>query len=497
MIKNLLFDLGGVIMNLDRMRAVRGLQALGMANADKVLGEYAQQGPFGALESGAITIDEFHRQMASLIDGKVDYDAIDRAFISFLDGIPSYRLDALKELRKDFGIYLLSNTNKLMWETEIKHQFRQQGLEIEDYFDGIVTSFEAKVMKPHAEIFNYAQEKLNIEPSETLFLDDSETNCEAARKLGWNAVCVTPGTEFTELIPPKRRSIVAVGMFDGVHAGHKFVLERLCELAETLKLEPVVVTFANHPCSVVRPDKTPLLITDVKSRIELIRKTGVERVEVLSFDESLRQLTAAEFVEKILKPRFGAEAVLIGYDNGFGSDKLNGADAYRSVLEPLGVTVYGCSPYAGFEVSSTMIRRALLEGDIEAANKMLGREFRISGKVVTGRKLGSTIGFPTANISVDKELILPKQGVYAAECCGLPTMVNIGTAPTVSKDAEAPVTVEAHIIGGEDDKMNLYGKTIDIYLLARIRDERRFENLDELKTALERDRKVVSGMVIR
>lgn len=200
MIKNLLFDLGGVIMNLNRMRAVHALEALGMDSASKILGEYAQQGPFGALESGAISIDEFHRQMASYIAGEVNYDDIDSAFISFLDGIPAHRLDALRELKKSYGVFLLSNTNQLMWDTEIARQFRQQGLTIHDYFDGIVTSFEARVMKPDAAIFRYAERKLGITPAETLFLDDSETNCHAAAALGWNVAVVTPGTEFTDIV---------------------------------------------------------------------------------------------------------------------------------------------------------------------------------------------------------------------------------------------------------------------------------------------------------
>lgn len=182
------------------MRAVRALEALGMSNANEILGEYAQKGPFGALESGAITVDEWRQQMAAYIPGGVDYDELDRAFIAFLVGIPAYRLDRLKELRRRYKVYMLSNTNPLMWETEIKHQFRQQGAEMEDYFDGIVTSFEAKVMKPAAEIFHYAQRKLDIEPGETLFLDDSPANCQAARSLGWHAACVAPGSEFVDVI---------------------------------------------------------------------------------------------------------------------------------------------------------------------------------------------------------------------------------------------------------------------------------------------------------
>ena len=200
MIRNLLFDLGGVIMDIERMRAVRALQALGMKQADKVLGEYAQSGPFGDLESGLITPDEFHKRMASMIDSNVSYDEIDRAFVKFLVGIPRHRLESLRQWRTKYKLYLLSNTNIIMWESEIKRQFTQEGFTINDYFDGIVTSFEAKVMKPDPAIFKYAERQLGIVPEETLFLDDSEANCEAARRLGWHAECVHPGVEFNDIL---------------------------------------------------------------------------------------------------------------------------------------------------------------------------------------------------------------------------------------------------------------------------------------------------------
>lgn len=200
MIKNLLFDLGGVIMNLDRMRAVRNLKKLGMEDADTVLGQYAQQGPFALLESGTISPDEFHRRMIALIPGGADPEAVDEAFISFLDGIPTHRLRALRELRENFRLFMLSNTNAIMWETEIKRQFAQEGLGIADYFDGVVTSYTTGVMKPDARIFEITEERLAIRPAETLFLDDSQANCDAATRLGWHAACVEPGKEFTEVI---------------------------------------------------------------------------------------------------------------------------------------------------------------------------------------------------------------------------------------------------------------------------------------------------------
>lgn len=198
--KNLLFDLGGVIMDIERQRAVDAFKAIGFKDADSYLGEYAQSGSFAALESGLITPEQWRDDIRSHISGHVSDADIDNAFINFLVGIPVHRLEALRRLRSRYGIYLLSNTNPVMWNTEIARQFRGEGREREDYFDGMVTSFEARVMKPEAAIFDYAAEKLGIVPAETLFLDDSQKNCEAARALGWHAACVKPGTEFTDIL---------------------------------------------------------------------------------------------------------------------------------------------------------------------------------------------------------------------------------------------------------------------------------------------------------
>ena len=201
MIKNLLFDLGGVIMNLDRDRCVRAFEALGMRDADEFLGVYGQKGAFLALERGDIDADEFRREIRPLFDREVTDEEIDSAFNQFLTGIPQERLRALRQLRKRYGVYLLSNTNKIMMNGFIAEQFRQEeGMEMKDYFDGVVASYVAKCYKPDREIFDYACEKCGIKPEETLFFDDSQANVDAARALGFYAELVAPGTEFTEIL---------------------------------------------------------------------------------------------------------------------------------------------------------------------------------------------------------------------------------------------------------------------------------------------------------
>ncbi|MBR3831615.1 MAG: HAD family phosphatase [Muribaculaceae bacterium] len=200
MIKNLLFDLGGVIMDIRRLNCVASFERLGMKDADSFLGEYSQKGPFLQLEEGLINEAQFRDAVREFIDGEVTDEQIDKAFCDFLVGIPTYRLEQLRQLKKQYGIYMLSNTNPIMWHSRIAEEFRQEGMEREDYFDGIVTSFEARSIKPDAKIFHTVVEKLGIKPEETLFLDDSQKNLDAASALGFHTLLVAPGSEFFDLI---------------------------------------------------------------------------------------------------------------------------------------------------------------------------------------------------------------------------------------------------------------------------------------------------------
>lgn len=200
MIKNLLFDLGGVIMDLDRDRCVRAFEALGMADADDFLGVYGQKGAFLALERGDIGAAEFRDAIRPLFARPVTDSEIDHAFNQFLLGIPESRLKALRELRKDYRIYLLSNTNPIMFEGMIADEFRKEDRCMDDYFDGMVASYKAKCYKPDREIFDYTRDHCGIDGGETLFFDDSMANVEAARAAGFKAVHVPVGAEFSEVL---------------------------------------------------------------------------------------------------------------------------------------------------------------------------------------------------------------------------------------------------------------------------------------------------------
>lgn len=201
-IKNLLFDLGGVIMEIRRADCIQAFRDLGMEHPEAFLGEYVQAGPFQGIENGSMTPADFHDALRPYLATGTTDGEIDAAFQKFLIGIPSHRLEELKKLRAEgYKVYMLSNTNPIMWNGKIADEFSRDGREgIDAYFDGVVTSFVAKVMKPSADIFDYACKKLDIKPEETLFFDDSQENIEAAKRLGFEGVTVKPGDEFSILL---------------------------------------------------------------------------------------------------------------------------------------------------------------------------------------------------------------------------------------------------------------------------------------------------------
>ena len=285
--------------------------------------------------------------------------------------------------------------------------------------------------------------------------------------------------------------IAAIGMFDGVHLGHQYVVNQLCDEAKKINGEPVIITFANHPLSIIRPERTPPLITDTEKRIDLLQKAGVKNIVILPFTEQLRQLSAYEFSNIILKESFGINYLLLGYDNGFGADKLKGVEVYRNLLRPLGITVLEGLPNPIVKVSSTMIRKAVANGEMDSARELLGRPFAISGTVIEGKQLGRKLGFPTANLKIAENMLIPKPGVYAGSYCSMPAMINIGKAPTVNKNDNITPLIEAHIITDKKDPewMDLYGKSIEFDVLKRLRDEQQFSGLSELREALKKDYK--------
>lgn len=200
-IDNLVFDLGGVVIDIERDRCVRALESLGIKESDELLDPYKQKGLFLDVEEGRITAAEFYDKMRSLCpDKNITDKQLETAFTEFIIGLPQARLKALRELRKTKKVYALSNTNPVMFHSVIDKLFRQEGLTIRDYFDGIITSFEEGVCKPSHRIFDTLLQRYDLARSRTLFFDDSQANCDAAEECGINAVLVSQGVEFMDVI---------------------------------------------------------------------------------------------------------------------------------------------------------------------------------------------------------------------------------------------------------------------------------------------------------
>ena len=274
-------------------------------------------------------------------------------------------------------------------------------------------------------------------------------------------------------------AVVATGFFDGVHLGHRKVLEALSAQARLLGTRAVAVTFSRHPRSVFGRDSAALkLLTCPEEREAEILRAGADEVQTLPFTREFAAMTAREYLHEVLEARFGATAVVLGYDNRFGSDLLptDGlAELVRSegfgcvVVEPLVVD--------GVTVSSTKIRSALEAGKVDAAARMLGRDYSVSGEVVHGKKLGRTIGFPTANLRLpDPGKLVPAGGVYFTTAIldgkRYPSMTNVGSI------------VETHLLDFDGD---LYGRTLGVEFHRRIRDTRPFDSLGALAAQLRSD----------
>ena len=287
--------------------------------------------------------------------------------------------------------------------------------------------------------------------------------------------------------------IATTGFFDGVHLGHRLVIERLVSLARERGDESLVVTFWPHPRAVLQDGARELrLLNSLEEKKELLRALGVDRVEVLDFTRSFAALTAEQYLREILRDRFGVTTLLMGYDNRLGSDRLTAA-SLKPIADGMGMELIELSPLsfrpseASGEISSTQIRAALEEGDIASAAEMLGYGYALKGVVVAGNRLGRTIGFPTANMKLYEPLkLVPGRGVYVVEAEVLGKkyrgMTNIGQRPTVGGTF---TTIETHILDFDED---IYGLPLRITFLRRLRDEVHFPSLEALKRQLEKDR---------
>lgn len=294
-------------------------------------------------------------------------------------------------------------------------------------------------------------------------------------------------------------AVVSTGFFDGVHLGHRHVIDRLLSEAKAAGEESVVVTFWPHPRNVLQDDARNLrLLTSLQEKQLLLNGLGVDRIEVIPFTREFSRMTTETYLREVLIGRFGAGTVILGYDNRIGSDLLSSEDIVP-IAERLGLRAIVESPVTvtpeGVTVSSTKIREALAEGRVGDAGAMLGYRYCLHGVVVAGNKLGRTIGFPTANMQLyDPLKMIPSNGVYAVEVetvgRHLYGMCNIGVRPTVGQGNAR--TIETNIFDFDED---IYGLDIRVRFIDKIRDEHQFDSLQSLASQLFLDREACLGKI--
>ena len=280
---------------------------------------------------------------------------------------------------------------------------------------------------------------------------------------------------------------VAIGNFDGVHLGHQALVARALELARARGARAGVLTFEPHPVRVLRPQVAPPLVTPLPRKLELLAGLGLDATVVQPFDAGYAATSAAGFVERDLRGALGERDVVVGWDFTAGHERAR-VEALRPLLAARGLELHVVDPVAqaGLTVSSTKVREFLLEGKVEAAALLLTRPYDLDGRVVPGAGRGRTLGFGTANLAT--EALLPQRGVYAVRArvgAGgwVPGVCNVGVKPTV--DDSGQVTAEVHLL--EHDGADLYGATLRVAFVARLRDERRFPSLDALRAQIADD----------
>ena len=285
-------------------------------------------------------------------------------------------------------------------------------------------------------------------------------------------------------------SVITIGTFDGVHIGHQKIIERLVKTGQDKNLKSVILTFFPHPRMVIQPDFKIQLLHTINERRDLLKMFGIDNLIVKEFTKDFANLSAQDYVKKILVDELNVKHIIIGYDHHFGKDRKANIDDLRTYGNIYGFTVEEISAQdiENVAVSSTKIRQALLDGDIETANAYLGYPYFITGHVIQGKGIGKTLNFPTANLNIEKEYkLIPKHGVYVvrSKLQGdvVYGMMNIGVNPTFNDKKQS---IEVHFFNTAQD---LYNTTLKVELLHRLRDEQKFDSKNELMQQLNTDKK--------
>lgn len=303
----------------------------------------------------------------------------------------------------------------------------------------------------------------------------------------------------TELTVAGKPCVATIGFFDGVHRGHRFLIRQVTEAAKSMGLVSTLITFDRHPRQVVKTDYRPRLLSTLDEKLALLATTGADRCVVLPFDETMAQLSAKDFMQSVLRDKLNVRLLITGYDNRFGHDRTAGFDDYVAYGKAMGMDVSQAKPFVlnDVNISSSVCRTLLSEGEASMAAKCLGYDYTITGVIVHGEHIGTGIGYPTANIQpTDPQKLVPAGGVYAARVrladgTTHNAMVNIGTRPTFDGDH---TTIEAHLLHFDGD---IYGATAALSFVSRLRSEHKFRSAAELSAQLRRDAEAAEALLTK
>ncbi len=290
-------------------------------------------------------------------------------------------------------------------------------------------------------------------------------------------------------------TVVVLGNFDGIHIGHKKLIQTAIEIGQMLGLQSMVYTFGNHPLSIINSHRTPKLLMSNKIKIEYLEKLGVDLLALIKFNKEFMEISPDDFI-KLLTEKYGAKHIIVGYNYRFGYKNLGDVELLRTMQKTLGYELHVVDSVksGGTPVSSTLIRGLIIEGEIVAANEFLGHSFVIDGKVIRGKQIGRTIGFPTINIDYNIENLVPRGGVYytVAEIQGkyYKGLTNVGYNPTVNGDK---LSIETHLL---DFNKDVYDQYFKLHFINRIRDEKKFKNIDLLKGQIQKDKEFVEQQIM-
>ncbi|MPM00409.1 Riboflavin biosynthesis protein RibF [bioreactor metagenome] len=281
---------------------------------------------------------------------------------------------------------------------------------------------------------------------------------------------------------------VALGSFDGLHYGHLSLVKKTVQVAKEKNGKSMVFTYKNHPKTLVKPESSPKLIMDLETKLKYLEEENIDIVVLKSFNKEFMSMSAEDFI-KLLCLDYNVKGIIVGFNFKFGYKNLGDIELLKNLQDKYGYELYIMEPYTynGDVISSTRIRKILLEGDVKEATKMLSKPYLIKGKVIHGKKLGRTIGFPTANLQFDGKMIIPKKGVYYTNIEYnkkiFKGITSVGNNPTVNGKQ---LTIETFILNFND---TIYGQEIKVYFIERIRDEIKFNSLEELIEQIKQDEK--------